>query len=335
MLLLLLLLPPAGGCAAKHRLDETPAPPQETTTLPTAPATDPLPASAEPSRPETGPGISLPGEVWAGEPFLVRVKAPGLAKAEVSWRGKTLSAAPGAGNQAGDSVLFLLSVLQKEEKSALPLSLALTWADGRQETVRASLPVRRREYPVQRLTVAGKYVRLTPAQEARVKEDQREVREALARISPVRHWRLPLLRPVPGNVTSIYGLRRFFNGEERNPHRGIDFAAQKGDPVPACADGLAVLVKEQYYGGNTVILDHGLGVFSLYLHLSGFAVSQGQTVKRGQIVGFVGATGRVTGPHLHFSLAVQGELVNAAPCLEGRGDRTEEEGTIAGKGEAL
>jgi murein DD-endopeptidase MepM/ murein hydrolase activator NlpD len=312
--LLVLLLPLlSGACAAK---------------TPETAVTDPLRPAA---RPQAVASFSFPDEVWAGEPFLVRVQSPGLSRAVVSWRGKTLSAAPDAGGRPKDSALFLLSVPQKETASALPLSLTLTLADGRQETRSASLAVRRRVYPEQRLTVADKYVRLTPAQQARVKEDQREVREALARISPVRLWRLPLLRPVPGRVTSAYGLRRFFNGEERNPHRGTDFAAARGDPVRACADGIAVLISEQYFGGNTVILDHGLGVFSLYLHLSAFAVSPGQTVRRGQTVGFAGDTGRVTAPHLHLSLAVQGELVDAVPCLEGMGNLSEENR----KGEAL
>jgi murein DD-endopeptidase MepM/ murein hydrolase activator NlpD len=312
--LLALLLPLLScACAAK---------------TPEAAATDPLRPEA---KPETASLLSLPDEVWAGEPFLVRVQSPGLARAAVSWRGQTLSAAPDADGQPKGSTLFLLSVSHKETASALPLSLALTLTDGWQETRSASLAVRRRAYPEQRLTVADRYVCLTPAQQARVKEDQREVRETLARVSPVRLWRLPLLRPVPGRVTSAYGLRRFFNGEERNPHRGTDFAAARGDPVQACADGIAVLISEQYLGGNTVILDHGLGVFSLYLHLSAFAVSPGQTVRRGQTLGFAGDTGRVTAPHLHLSLAVQGELVDAVPCLEGMGNLSEE----SRKGEAL
>ncbi|MDR1360215.1 MAG: M23 family metallopeptidase, partial [Deltaproteobacteria bacterium] len=278
-----------------------------------------------------------PDEIWAGEPFLARIQAPGLAEALVSWRGKTISAKPGSGDQPEEAVLFLLAVPQKEEASSLALVLTLIGKDKGRETLRVSLPVRRRAYPEQRLSVAKKYVQLTPAQLARVKKDQQEVRATLAGVSPVRHWRLPLLRPVPGKITSVYGLRRFFNGEERSPHRGIDFAAAKGDAVPACADGLVALVSEHYFGGNTVILDHGLGVFSLYLHLSEFAVSQGQFVRRGQSVGAVGDTGRVTGPHLHFSLAVQGDLVDAAPCLEGLGNISETEapagsGTEPGSG---
>jgi murein DD-endopeptidase MepM/ murein hydrolase activator NlpD len=331
-LLLLCLL--SCGCAAQSRS----LPPRQEA------------ASAGSDRPARV--LALPEEIWAGEPFLARVQSPGLDRAVLAWRGKTLSARPGAGNQPEQAVLFLLSVPQKEEASSLPLVLTLTRTDGQTETLSASLPVRRRAYPEQRLKVANKYVRLTPAQQARVKRDQLEVRETLAKVSPVRHWSLPMLRPVPGKITSVYGLRRFFNGEERSAHRGIDFAAERGDPVPACADGLAVLANEHYFGGKTLILDHGLGVFSLYLHLSGFALSPGEFVRRGQTIGFVGDTGRVTGPHLHFSLAVLGDLVDAAPCLEGMGDlsdteagsRTEPAGCgapqkknrpVAGKGEDL
>jgi murein DD-endopeptidase MepM/ murein hydrolase activator NlpD len=95
----------------------------------------------------------------------------------------------------------------------------------------------------------------------------------------------------------------------------VDFDAVEGDPVAAVEDGVVVLASEHYYGGNTVVVDHGLGVFSAYLHLSAFSVSPGQKVTRGETVGRIGSTGRVTGPHLHLSLYVLGESVNAAPCI--------------------
>ncbi|MDR2161663.1 MAG: M23 family metallopeptidase [Desulfovibrio sp.] len=314
----------AAGCSAA--CPRAGLPPPEALRL--SPAAADLLASAgrDPSLPQPEPGFSLsaPEAVWAGEPFLLEVAAGGLAAASVSWRGRTIFAAPGGDGR--EPVQFLLSVPLRQAESSIPLALALTWADGRSEVMRTSLAVLRRDYPEQRLRVARKYVRLTSAQQERVRRDQRQVREAVAGISPVRRWRLPLLRPLPGAVTSVYGLRRFFNGEERNPHRGIDFSAKEGDPVPVCADGRVVLVREHYFGGNTVIVDHGLGVFSLYLHLSAFHVSEGETVRRGQVIGLVGSTGRVTGPHLHFSLAVQGELVDAAPLLEKREEGRAEPG---------
>ena len=96
----------------------------------------------------------------------------------------------------------------------------------------------------------------------------------------------------------------------------MDFDAKEGDPVAALDRGVVVLVANHYYSGNIVVVDHGLGVYSLYLHLSAFNVAEGQRVERGQTVGLIGSTGRVTGPHLHLSFAVLGDMVNGAACID-------------------
>jgi len=130
------------------------------------------------------------------------------------------------------------------------------------------------------------------------------VRAVLNAVSPDNHLVLPLMRPVPGDVSSAYGLRRFFNGLERNPHRGLDLRAALGDPVRAAAPGQIALAADHYYGGNSVFLDHGLGVFTVYMHLDEIKVRQGDMIEAGQVVGLAGQTGRVTGPHLHLGLYV-------------------------------
>ena len=122
-------------------------------------------------------------------------------------------------------------------------------------------------------------------------------------------------RPVPGATTSQYGLRRVFNDQARNPHRGLDLRGGEGDPIHAADDGVVVLVSDHYYGGKTVVVDHGLGVLTAYLHLSGFNVDKGQRVRRGDVIGSVGSTGRVTAPHLHLSLYVMGVSINPLPLL--------------------
>jgi murein DD-endopeptidase MepM/ murein hydrolase activator NlpD len=151
--------------------------------------------------------------------------------------------------------------------------------------------------------------------EEKIKRDRMEMRAAVGAVTGRQYWSLPMLRPVPGEVTSLYGLRRVFNGQSRNPHKGLDLDAKQGDPVYAADDGVVVLVSDHYYGGNTVVVDHGLGVLTAYLHLSDFNVNVGQQVKRGDAVGFIGSTGRVTGPHLHLSLYVMGESINPLPLL--------------------
>jgi murein DD-endopeptidase MepM/ murein hydrolase activator NlpD len=263
-------------------------------------------------QPERGFSLQVPDRVWAGEPFFVSFGASGLQKLHIAWNGKGLSLAP---DRDGAACGALLAVSLTEKAVSLPLVMRARWADGREETFTADLPVEKRDYPVQKLRVQQKYV--TPPREVleRIKREQAELRAVVTKISPQRFWTLPMQRPVPGEVTSEYGLRRVFNGQERNPHKGIDFDAEEGDPVAALDRGVVVLTAEHYYSGKLVAVDHGLGVFSLYLHLSAFDVAVGQRVERGQTVGRIGSTGRVTGPHLHLSFAVLGDMVNAAPCI--------------------
>ena len=118
--------------------------------------------------------------------------------------------------------------------------------------------------------------------------------------------------PVSGRLTSPFGLRRFFNGQERNPHTGLDLAAPQGTPVKASADGQVILVGDFFFNGKTVFLDHGQGLISMFCHLSAINVQLGQAVKRGNIVAKVGATGRATGPHLHWNISLNDTRVDPA-----------------------
>ncbi|MBG3878486.1 M23 family metallopeptidase, partial [Desulfovibrio oxamicus] len=121
---------------------------------------------------------------------------------------------------------------------------------------------------------------------------------------------------VPGGVSSLFGLRRVFNGEPRAPHRGLDLRGEAGELVKACAAGRVALAENHYFAGNSVYIDHGMGVVSMYFHLSAMDVTPGQMVAQGQLIGRVGSTGRVTGPHLHFGMAVLGDMVDPQVLLD-------------------
>ena len=266
------------------------------------------------AQPESGFMIDVPASVGDGEAFAVQFGASGAQKVDFLWRGKTVSIAspnPGAGNFQA-----MLAVALDEKSKSLPLAMTVHWADGGTESFKADIPVKKRKYPVQRLKVNPKYVSPPPEMAEKIKRDRAEMRAAVSKVSQRQFWSLPMLRPVPGEVTSLYGLRREFNGVPKAPHKGLDLDGKEGDPILAADDGVVVLVSEHYYGGNTVVVDHGLGVLTAYLHMSAFNVSVGQQVKRGDTLGLVGSTGRVTGPHLHLSLYVLGESVNAATCLD-------------------
>jgi len=176
---------------------------------------------------------------------------------------------------------------------------------------RRTLAVARYPYPTESLTgVEEKYVSPPAAEMARIEREQRETAAVFARVTP-RQFELPLGAPLAVLPEGgRFGSRRIFNGEARSPHGGTDFKAAPGTVVFAPADGVVALAAAQYFAGNAVYLDHGDGLVTMSFHLSALLVKNGETVKRGQPIGRVGATGRVTGPHLHFGARWRGAKVD-------------------------
>ena len=170
-------------------------------------------------------------------------------------------------------------------------------------------------YREQRLTVEPKYVELSAEQLARVDRERVIIDTALDAFRDVPIRTLDIRPPVDGPRSSSFGLRRFFNDEPRSPHKGMDIAADKGTPVHAARSGVVSATGEFYFNGNTVLIDHGQGFVTMYCHLSRIDVAVGDAVATGETIGAVGATGRVTGPHLHFGTYLNGTAVDPALLL--------------------
>jgi murein DD-endopeptidase MepM/ murein hydrolase activator NlpD len=177
------------------------------------------------------------------------------------------------------------------------------------------LVVQPKRFATRRLRVAPDFVDPPATLRARIESEGAFLQEVYADSSATRLWREPFLRPVPQAANSRFGTRSVFNGKPRSPHGGTDFASGAGTPVKAPNAGRIVAARDLFFSGNTVIIDHGLGVFSLLAHLSRLDVREGDTIEAGRVVGLVGATGRVTGPHLHWALRISGARVDPMGAL--------------------
>lgn len=170
-----------------------------------------------------------------------------------------------------------------------------------------------KKYREQRITLkTNKHVELSPQDLERYAREKKLQDEAYQQFSLQTPSNIIFDRPVDGPLSSPFGLRRFFNGEPRAPHSGLDFAVPTGTPVRAPADGRVILVGDYFFNGKTVFVDHGRGVISMFCHLSVIDVKPGVQLARGQVLGKVGATGRVTGAHLHWNVSLNDARVDPA-----------------------
>ncbi len=206
------------------------------------------------------------------------------------------------------------------DAKAGPRRIEVTAVDssGRAATSSRAVRIASRKFPTQKLTVEPKFVEPPPEARARIDGDRKRLAAVYARRTPEVLAAAPFARPVPGEPTSVFGSRRVFNGQPRAPHPGLDLAADSGTPVRAAADGEVVLAGDLYFSGNTVILDHGGGLFTVYAHLSRIDVAEGARRKRGEPLGLSGATGRVTGPHLHWGARIGDRIVDPRAFLDPR-----------------
>lgn len=264
--------------------------------------------------------VSCPETVPEGEAFMVRVSSETpLVSVKLRFLGKEVR--PVVRKEKGRMRAWaLLGIGMHERRPGESFELVVE-AEGPAGVERVTRSIGRtgKKYEEQWLNVDRKFLHLSARELKRHHQEQEAVRRVLDRVATSRAFVLPLHKPLQGRTSSTFGLRRFFNKIPKRPHSGWDIAAPTGTPVTACADGIVALTGDHFFAGNSIYVDHGQGVVSMYFHLFSIDVAEGQAVLRGDVIGKVGATGRVTGPHLHWGMAVLGELVDPS-MLVGEAD---------------
>jgi murein DD-endopeptidase MepM/ murein hydrolase activator NlpD len=252
------------------------------------------PAAAEPA-------LSIQSRaVQRGEMLLVIVDGEAAKKPPTGvFLGRALEFFPAA--STGTWLAFIGLDLDAPTGAAT-LQAELHDVNGRAVRKAETLTVGPGNFPIEELKVEQKFVTPAKTDAERAESESKKVHELYAHGEEKRLFEGRFDAPIPGAATARFGERRVFNGQPRSPHSGMDLKAKKGVPVRAPAAGKVVLAGPLYFSGNTIILDHGLGITTLYAHLSRMLVHRGDLVKKGQLIGKVGATGRVTGPHLHWAL---------------------------------
>ena len=198
------------------------------------------------------------------------------------------------------------------------LELTGTTSQGAAVSFTRKIMVRAANYPSIKVTVAKRFTEPSPAQLERIHQDKTIKQDVFQHTDPDREWSGKFLAPVVAPVSDAFGTRRTFNGKVQSMHQGLDYGVPTGTPVSAANAGIVLLAGPLYFEGNCVVLDHGQGLLTLYLHLSEIKVKQGERVAAGREIGRSGGTGRATGPHLHFAVRWQGVYLNPAtlPALK-------------------
>ena len=248
--------------------------------------------------------------------LLVRVqgKKP-LPEMKSEWDGKGIP----LWHEGGDATTLhgLLGIDLELHPAAYEWNVMWTGDDGTARSCSVTLVVRAGKFATEHLTVENQFVQPDPEQQKRAEADQKKMRAIYDTVTPEQLWNGKFRLPLKGVTTGgNFGRRRVLNGQPRSPHTGVDFPAMAGTPVYASQSGNVVLAEELYYSGNTVVIDHGYGIYTMYAHLSAIGAHAGETVEAGAEVGKVGATGRVTGPHLHWGVTIQHARVNGMNLVQ-------------------
>jgi len=258
--------------------------------------------------------IHWPNEVEILQGGLTEIRISSGALAEVDGRvGQT----PVYFQQRGASFTGLIGADIEAKPGLLKLLLLATTRRGAVYERKVAVHVKAKSFRTESFSIPPSFDQVSPETAEEIGREQADFARAFAFSSLERLWEAPFVRPVPQEASaSSFGMRRIINGSPRAPHSGTDLSAPFGTEVVASNYGRVVLIGNYFFAGGSVVLDHGGGLFTMYFHLSEFRVEQGSLVKRGDIIGLSGASGRVTGPHLHWGARLSGARINPLELLK-------------------
>ena len=256
-----------------------------------------------PLRPEI-----LPKSAKQGDVGLLRVTGlKNLKNLEGEFKGIRFSMNP---DSAGKAYEALLAVDMDTKPGKYQVKVQGRDQEGKSLAGASSLEVKKVSFKTQTLSLPSSMVDLDPTTLERVNAESQRVEAVFQRTRKEKLWKGRFLRPVPGEISTPFGLRRVINRQNKSPHSGVDLRAEEGTPILASNAGSVILVDDFFFSGKSVILDHGQGVYSMYFHLSEILVREGEKISKGDVLGQVGSTGRSTGPHLHWGVRVRGAKVD-------------------------
>jgi len=260
-----------------------------------------------------------PSRLVNGAPVLFQVKSPRrLESLHGNWLGHEITF---TFDSATRTWFALAGISLETAPGSYTLDLACETFAAKEAARKISFSrkftVARGKYPkIQvKLRVESKFTEPSPEQQKQIEEGQQIKKDFLNRVTPAQEWSGQFAEPADAAVSDVFGSERIFNGKTSSPHLGLDFRVPAGTPVAAMNAGTVLLARPLFFEGNFVVIDHGQGLLTLYLHLSEFKVKEGEQVKRGQVIGLSGGTGRATGPHLHVAVRWQGTYLDPAALM--------------------
>jgi murein DD-endopeptidase MepM/ murein hydrolase activator NlpD len=258
--------------------------------------------------------FSQPTRIVNGSPVLFRVTTPKPVRAlSGNWLGHEIAF---SFDETSKTWFALAGASQETKPGAYRLELDAETTAGQAISFEKKIRVEHQRYPRVLLKVPGRYTAPSPEDQRQIAQDKETKAEAFKTVSPGREWKGSFAPPVNAEISDVFGVERVFNGSVQSTHHGLDFRVPSGASVAAVNSGRVILARPLFFEGNCIVIDHGQGLLTLYLHLSEFSVKEGDDVKKGQPIGLSGGTGRATGPHLHLAVRWQGVYLNPQVLLK-------------------